>query len=94
MRYIASDERTADEIARVLGAAIGQPDLKWVTFTDAQTQAAMEEKGIPSHIVNNFVELGAGIHSGILREDYDLHRPTAMGEVKLEDFAAEFAAAF
>ena len=26
----ASDERTAHEVAQVLGAAIGQPDLQWV----------------------------------------------------------------
>jgi uncharacterized protein YbjT (DUF2867 family) len=94
VRYVASDERTANEIAHILGAAIGKPDLKWVTFTDEQTQGAMEEKGMPPHIVANFVELGASIHSGTLREDYDLHKPTAMGKVKLEDFAKEFAAAF
>jgi len=94
VRYVASDEHTAGEIAHILGAAIGKPDLKWVTFTDEQTQGAMEEKGMPAHIAANFVELGASIHSGILQEDYELHKPTAMGVVKLEDFAKEFAAAF
>jgi hypothetical protein len=38
--------------------------------------------------------MGASIHSGALREDYDLHKPLAMGKVKLADFAKEFAAAF
>ena len=94
VRYVASDEHTADEIARILGAAIGKPDLKWVTFTDEQTQKAMEEKGMPPHIAAGLVEMFAAIHSGALREDYDLHKPTAMGKVKLEDFAKEFAAAF
>ncbi len=94
VRYVASDEHTADEIAHILGEAIGKPDLKWVTFTDKQTQSAMEEKGMPPHIAANFVELGASIHSGALREDYDLHQPTVMGKVKLQDFAKEFAAAF
>jgi uncharacterized protein YbjT (DUF2867 family) len=93
VRYVASDEHNADEIARILGAAIGKPDLKWVTFTDEQTQGAMEEKGIPPQSAAKWVELGASIHSGALREDYDLHKP-AMGKVKLADFAKEFAAAF
>jgi uncharacterized protein YbjT (DUF2867 family) len=94
VRYVASDERKANEIAHILGAAIGKPDLKWITFTDEQAQVAMEEKGMPPHLAANFVELGASIHSGALREDYDRHKPTTMGKVKLEDFAKEFAAAF
>ena len=94
VRYVASDDHTADEIARILGVAIGKPDLKWVTFTDEQTQGGLEESGMPAHIATSFVELGASIHSGALRQDYDLHKPIAMGKVKLEDFAKEFAAAF
>ncbi|MEP6848956.1 MAG: NAD(P)H-binding protein [Acidobacteriota bacterium] len=94
IRYIASDERSCDEIAKVLGEAIGKPDLKWVTFTDEQTQTGMEENGFSEHIAANFTELGASVHSGIIRKDYDLHKPETMGMVKLEDFAKEFAAAF
>ena len=94
VRYVASDEHTANETAHILGAAIGKPDLKWVTFTDEQVQAALEQKGMPPHIAAKSVELGASIHSGALREDYERHQPIAMGKVKLEDFASEFAAAF
>ncbi|NEU74467.1 NAD(P)H-binding protein [Hassallia byssoidea VB512170] len=94
VRYVASDEHTANETAHILGTAIGKPDLKWVIFTDEQMQDGMENKGVSAHIVANFVELGASIHSGALRQDYDLHKPIAMGKVKLEDFASEFAAAF
>lgn len=94
VRYIASDDRTGNDIAKVLGAAIGKPDLQWVTFTNEQTQAGMEQNGIPAHVAALWVELGASIHSGELRRDYDLHRPAVMGQVKLEDFAKEFAAAF
>ena len=94
VRYVASDDRTANEVARVLGTAIGKPDLKWVTFTNEQTQSSLEQNGIPAHIASLWVELGASIHSGKLREDYDLHNPSIMGKVKLEDFAKEFAASF
>ncbi len=94
VRYVGSDERTASEIAHILGTAIGKPDLKWVTFTDEQTQRGLEESGMLPHIAANFVDLGASIHSGVLQEDYELHQPMAMGKVKLEDFAKEFAAVF
>lgn len=94
VRYVTSDDRTASEAARILGLAIGKPDLQWVTFTSEQMQGALEENGMPTHIVANFVEMGASIHSGALRQDYDLHKPIAAGKVKLEDFAKEFAAAF
>lgn len=94
IRYVASDERTCHEIASVLGAAIGKPDLQWITFTDEAVQQMMEQNGMPSAAAGKLVELNAGIHSGMLREDYDLHPPASMGTVKLEDFAQEFAAAF
>ncbi len=94
VRYVASDEHTANETAHILGIAIGKPDLKWVTFTDEQMQDALEKKGMPTHIAAKSVELGVSIRSGALREDYELHKPIAMGKVKLEDFAKEFAAAF
>jgi len=94
VRYVASDERSYNGIAAVLGAAIGKPDLQWKTFTDAQTQAALERQGMPGHIAARLVELNASIHSGLIREDYDRHPPQAMSKVKLEDFAKEFAVAF
>lgn len=94
VRYVASDEHTATETARILGAAIGKPELTWVTFTDAQTQSGLEQSGMPAHIAASFVEMGASTHSGTLRQDYDRHKPAAMGNVKLADFAKEFAAAF
>ncbi len=94
VRYVASDERTAGETAHVLGAAIGKPDLLWVTFTNEQMQESLEKKGMPAHAAANSVDLGASIHNGKLREDYELHKPKTMGQVKLEDFAKEFATAF
>jgi uncharacterized protein YbjT (DUF2867 family) len=94
VRYVASDERTASETARVLGAAIGKPELPWLTFSDEQTQQGLEQAGFPAQVAASFVELGASIHNGTLRQDYDRHRPHAQGKVKVEDFAKEFAAAF
>lgn len=94
VRYIASDDLIASEVAHILGAAMGKPDLKWVVFSDEQVTDAMTKAGMPPAFVTGFVELGASIHSGALREDYDLHKPAVMGKVKLADFAKEFAASF
>lgn len=94
VRYVASDERTASETARVLGAAIGRPELPWLTFSDEQTRHGLEQAGVPAHIAASYVELGASIHTGTLRQDYDRHQPHRLGKVKVEEFAKEFAAAF
>jgi uncharacterized protein YbjT (DUF2867 family) len=94
VRYVASDERTATETAKVLGAAIGKPDLQWLTFTDEQAKAGMEQNGIPPSIAADLVDLNASIHSGAMGEDYELNKPIALGTVKVEDFAKEFAMTF
>jgi uncharacterized protein YbjT (DUF2867 family) len=93
IRYVSSDECTCNEAARVLGAAIGKPDLAWVLFTDEQMQENLEKNGVPAPVATGVVELYASIHSGRLGEDYEQHKPV-MGKVKLADFAKEFAAAF
>ena len=93
VRYVASDERTCNEIAAALGEAIGKPDLKWQLISDEEMQGAYEGFGIPKHIAELFVEMFAACHTGLLNEDYDRHKP-ALGKVKLEEFAKEFAAVY
>ncbi|MCX6215292.1 NAD(P)H-binding protein [Spirosoma sp.] len=94
VRYVVSGEYTANEAARILGAAIGKPDLRWMTFTDEQTQHGLEQNGIPPHVATGLVELGASIHNGRLGEHYQQDKPRTMGKVKLAEFAQEFAAAY
>jgi uncharacterized protein YbjT (DUF2867 family) len=93
VRYVASDERTAHEVAQVFGAAIGQPDLQWVGFTNEQMQENLLRAGVPAARVDDIVDIYASIGNGTLGEDYEQHKPH-LGRVKLEDFAKEFAAAF
>lgn len=94
IRYVASDDRSVAEITPILGAAIGKPDLQWIHLTDAQMKSGMEQNNVPAHIIENSIALGASIHNGALRDDYDRHQPATMGQVKLEDYANEFAAAY
>jgi uncharacterized protein YbjT (DUF2867 family) len=92
--YIASDERTTDEIAAVLSAAIGKPGIPWVVFTDEQSLQGMLQAGLSETIAEGYTALGTGIRTGAVQEDYLKNRPAAFGKIKLEDFAGEFAAAF
>lgn len=91
VRYIASDERSTDEIAKVLGAAIGKPELSWATFSDEQAFGGMTQMGFPENAAKNFTEMGHAIHTGIMFEDYWKNHPAKLGKTKLEDFAKTFA---
>jgi uncharacterized protein YbjT (DUF2867 family) len=94
VRYVASDELTANEVAAILGRAIGKPDLKWVVITDEQMQINLEKIGMAPKVAAGLVELNASMHTGELFQHYYLNRPKVMGKVKMTDFAEEFAAAF
>jgi uncharacterized protein YbjT (DUF2867 family) len=93
-RYVASDERSGNDTARVLGAAIGKPDLQWKLISDEETQAGLEAVGINPKIAAGLVEMYGSLQNGVLAEDYYRHKPAVMGKVKLEDFARDFAASF
>ncbi|WP_205510274.1 NmrA family NAD(P)-binding protein [Longitalea arenae] len=90
VRYIASDDRTCNEVAAVLGKAIGKPDLKWLVVQKEEVLQSLLTKGVPQNAAENLIELGLAVNSGILREDYELNKPKP-GKVALEDFAVEFA---
>jgi uncharacterized protein YbjT (DUF2867 family) len=94
VRYIASDERTSDEVAKIIGAAISKPSLPWVVFTNEQSMAGMLQAGLPEEITKNYVEMGDALHSGRMMEDYWKNHPSTLGKVKLEDFARTFAAVY
>jgi uncharacterized protein YbjT (DUF2867 family) len=36
IRYVVSDEHTANEVAYIIGIAIDKPDLKWIVLSDEQ----------------------------------------------------------
>ena len=93
IRYVASDELSCNEVARILGEAIGQPDLRWELISEEQAQQNLEAAGLPSGSAALLVELQAGHHKGLIAEDYYKHKPK-LGKVKLPDFAKDFAAAF
>jgi uncharacterized protein YbjT (DUF2867 family) len=94
VRYVGSEELTGNETARIIGEAIGKPDLKWIVVGNAEVQAGLEGIGMQPAIAAGLVEMYGALHNGTFAEDYYNNRPAVMGKVKLKDFAQEFAASF
>jgi len=92
--YVASDELTCNEVAGILGSAIGKPDLKWEVIPDEQVQSGLEAFGLSNQVAKALVELNASMHRGKFFDDYYQNRPQVLGKVKMADFAKEFAAAY
>jgi uncharacterized protein YbjT (DUF2867 family) len=90
IRYIASDEVSPNEVAKILGEAIGKTDLKWLTVSDEQYLNDLLAAGMNPQTAKGFVESNASRFSGLLYEDYYRNKPM-LGKVKLKDFVKEFA---
>jgi uncharacterized protein YbjT (DUF2867 family) len=93
IRYIASDELSPNEVAKILGEAIGKPDLKWIIIPDEQLLNSMIATGMNPQVAKGFVEMNASMRSGVLYEDYYRNKPI-LERIKLKDFAKEFADVF
>ncbi len=91
IRYVASEELTCQEVASILGNAIGKPYLKWVLISDRQMTNAIKKLGAPQTLAAELTEMNRAMHNGSLFEDYYKNKPATMGKVKMKDFAKEFA---
>lgn len=93
VRYIASEELSPNEVAKILGEAIGKPDLGWITISDEQMLQRMIGAGMNPDIAKGLVDMNAGRRSGVLYEDYFRNKPV-LSATKLKDFAKQFTAVF
>ncbi len=93
VRYVASDELSCNELASVLGAAVGKPDLKWKIIPGEKVLAGMIGAGMNPQIAAGLVEMNESTGGDALYEDYYKNRP-ALGKVKITNFAKEFAAVY
>lgn len=94
IRYVASEELNGQETARILGEAIGKPDLKWQLISDEEVLNGLVSVGMQPKIAAGLVEMYAGLYSGLLSEDYNKNKPAVLGKTKLADYAKEFAAIY
>lgn len=86
IHYVASDEVSPNEIAEVLGRAIGNPNLKWKVISSQELLDQLLSAGINEWIANGLVEMQKAQGDGSLYEDFYLNKPE-LGKVKLSDFA-------
>lgn len=93
IRYVASEEISCNEVAKILGAAIGKPHLKWTIIPDHEMRDGLIAAGINPKIAAGLVEMYGALHSGLLAEDYYRNRPE-LGKVKMNEFIKEFAAVY
>ena len=56
-----------NEVAAVLGKAIGTPDLKYVQLSDDQARGAMVEMGMSDQAARLLLEMAASLNSGYMR---------------------------
>ncbi|HEY8934065.1 MAG TPA: NAD(P)H-binding protein [Cyclobacteriaceae bacterium] len=95
VRYIVSDERPVQDVASVLGKAIGKPELPWIDFSDQDSHGGMLGAGLSEEVAKNYVEMGKAIRDGLMFEDYYKNKTGfVLSKTKLEDFAKEFAHAY
>lgn len=89
VRYIASDEVSPNEVAKILGEAIGKPELKWISIPSEQFLEGLLSAGFNPNTAKGLVEMNTGRVQN-LYDDYNTNRPV-LGNVKMKDFAKEFA---
>lgn len=92
--YIASDERHPQEIAAVLGKAVGKEQMPWVVFSDEDALNGMKGAGLNDSFARLYMEMGQALQNGTMQEHYHEIGAKPTGKYKLEDFAKGFAAAY
>jgi len=93
VRYVASDELSTDDIAKVLGEAIGNPQLPWVKFKDEDALKGIIQAGATPDVAKKLVEMGQGVQQKYGLLDYFQNKPV-LSSHKFKDFAKEFAAVY
>ncbi len=94
VRYIVSDLKTAYDLAKTFGNAIGKPELPWVEFKDEESLNGMLQAGLPQEIAELYTEMGRGIRTGVVQKDFIEHGSAVDGKIKLKEFAEEFSEKF
>lgn len=92
VQYIISDTLNGREIAQILGAAIGKPDLTWVQFADEQLLQGLMQNGFTKDAAQHYiVDMGIAIREGLLADHYAKHAKEVFGSRNFSVFAKEFA---
>jgi len=94
IEYVSTVEVSTNEIAKVLGEAVGKPNTPWVVFTDEQNLEGAIGAGLARTIAEDYTEMGKSLREGKMQEDYWKNNVKPTGNLTLEAFAEQFAAAY
>ena len=92
IRYIASDEVSPNDVAKILGEAIGKQELQWLAIPDEQFQNNLVNAGFNPQAAKGVTEMNEGRRNN-LYDDYNQNKPV-LSKIKLVDFAKEFATVY
>ncbi len=81
------------EATRVIGSAIGKPDLPYVQFPYADARAAMIGMGMSADVADQFNEMYKAFNEGVVRPT-QARGPQTTTPTTIEEFAKEFAVAY
>lgn len=95
VRYLLGPrDLTMAEAARILGNAVGKPDLAFVQFPEEEARKAMTGMGMSVSTVGVMLEMYRGFNAGKIRPSRERTAESTTGTT-LEEFAqAAFAAAY
>lgn len=94
VKYISTVEVNTNDIAKALGEAVGKPNTPWVVFSDEQNLEGAIGAGLTKTIAEGYTEMGKSLRDGKMQEDYWKNNVTPTGNLTLEAFAEQFAAAY
>jgi uncharacterized protein YbjT (DUF2867 family) len=98
VRYLLGPrDLTMSEAARILGVAIGKPDLRYVQFPEEEARKAMAGMGMSGSAIDAMLEMDRGLNAGRIRPSRERNAesttPTSLEEFAKNIFSAAYRAA-
>lgn len=88
VRYLLGPrDVTPVEATRILGAAIGKPDLPYVQFSEEDAEKGMVDAGISPSVAKAFVEMNHAFNTGLV--SFPLRNAENTTPTTLEEFAQQ-----
>ena len=84
---------TWNEVTRIIGEAIGQPNLKYRQFSSEDAINGMVSMGVPRPFAEAFAELARAANEGLIKPS-EPRSPKNSTPTTFEEFSETFAAAF
>ncbi len=98
VRYLLGPrDLTMSEATRILGEAIGKPDLRYILFPEDEARKAMSGMGMSDSVVEAMLEMQRGFNAGRIRPTQERNAsnttPTTLEEFAQTVFAQSYRAA-